>query len=118
MLCTDLGSAFELNKDYPKGITKRHGRLDHHLFLVWEFLVFLGQNLGEVKVAHLGVDLGILGSLLHEEPEIRCKGFLWEVWVCLKRVENRTMVICMVEDVRLTSITLAFCDISWVQSKT
>ena len=53
------------------------------LLLFRQLFVFLGQDLGEVQVAHLGVDLGILGAFLHEEAEVWGQGFLWEVGMSL-----------------------------------
>lgn len=44
-----------------------------------QFLVFLGQNLGQVQVTHLRVEFSILGRLLHEEAKSKgVQGLLWE----------------------------------------
>lgn len=59
-----------------------------NLFLFRKLFVFFGQDLGEIQVAHLGMDFCILGSLLHKEAKIGSEGFLWEVWMCLKQEVN------------------------------
>ena len=59
-----------------------------HLFFLGQLAVLLGQDLGEVQVAHLRVQLGVLGPLLHEEAEVWRQGLLGEVWVLLLREEK------------------------------
>lgn len=54
-----------------------------HLLLVRELLVFLGQNLGQIQVAHLRVDFGVFGAFLHEEAEVRSQRLLRKIWVSL-----------------------------------
>lgn len=62
---------------------QRLKHLDSDLLLLRKLLIFLGQNLGQVQVAHLRVDFGIFGSFLHEEAKVRRQGFLREIWVSL-----------------------------------
>ena len=59
-----------------------------YLFLLGKLLVFLGQDLGEIQVAHFGVKLGVFGPLLHEEAEIGSQGLLGEVGVFLGRQQS------------------------------
>lgn len=58
------------------------------LLLVGQLLVLLGQDLGQVQVAHLRVDFGVFGSFLHEEAKVRSQGFLGEIWMSLNRREG------------------------------
>lgn len=53
------------------------------LFLVWQLPVLLGEDLRQVQVAHLGMQLGVLGPLFHEEAEVWGQGLLGEIWVFL-----------------------------------
>lgn len=54
-----------------------------HLLLVGQLLVLLGQDLGEVQVAHLRVDFGVFGAFLHEEAKVRRQRLLREIRVSL-----------------------------------
>lgn len=54
-----------------------------HLLLVGQLLVLLGQDLGQVQVAHLRVDFGVFGSFLHEEAKVRSQRFFGEIWMSL-----------------------------------
>lgn len=54
------------------------------LLLVGQLFVLLGQDLGQVQVAHLWVDFSIFGSFLHEEAKVRCQWLLREIWMSLK----------------------------------
>lgn len=76
------------------------------LLLVWQLLVLLGQDLGQVQVAHLWVDFSIFGSFLHEEAKVRRQWLLGEIWVSLNmraplssekanRVEQNDLVLVM-----------------------
>lgn len=58
-------------------------RVCPHLLLVRQLLVLLGQDLGQVQVAHLGVNFGIFGTFLHEETKVRSQRFLREIWMSL-----------------------------------
>lgn len=58
-----------------------------NLLLVGELLVLLGQDLGQVQVAHLRVDFGVFGSFLHEEAEVRSQRLLGEIWMSLNMRE-------------------------------
>lgn len=64
-------------------------RSPSHLLLVGKLLVFLGQDLGQVQIAHLRMYFGIFGSFLHEESKVRCQGLLREIWVSLDTKEVR-----------------------------
>lgn len=66
----------------PPPRQKKHV-LHSYLFFLGQLAVLFGQDLGEVQVAHLGVQLGVLGPLLHEEAEVRCEWLLGEVGVLL-----------------------------------
>lgn len=76
------------------------------LLLVRQLFVLLGQDLGQVQVAHLWVDFSIFSSFLHEEAKVRCQWLLREIWMSLKtrapvsseeanRVEQNTLVLIM-----------------------
>ena len=54
-----------------------------NLLFVGQLLVLLGQDLGQVQVAHLWVDFGIFGSFLHEEAEIWRQRLLRKIWMSL-----------------------------------
>lgn len=41
-------------------------------------------DLSQVQVAHLRVELRVLGPLLHEEAEVRGERFLWKIRVFLE----------------------------------
>lgn len=53
------------------------------LLLVGQLLVLLGQDLGQVQVAHLRVDFGIFGSFFHEEAKVWRQRLLGEIWMSL-----------------------------------
>lgn len=61
-----------------------------YLLLVGELLVLLGQDLGQVQVAHLRVDFGVFGSFLHEEAEVRSQRLLGEIWMSLNMREVKS----------------------------
>lgn len=69
-------------------------------------LVFLGQDLGQVQVAHLRVEFSILGPLLHEEAEIRGQGLLWEVRVFLEGGTGHTEGQTSIHSLDTSSLTL------------
>lgn len=73
-----------INVTYKSAAEGHESRLwTTNLLLVWQLSVLLGEDFSQVQVAHLRVQLGVLGPFLHEEAEVRCQGLLGEIWVFL-----------------------------------
>lgn len=59
------------------------------LLFIRQLPILLREDFSEVQVAHLRVQLCILGSLLHKETEVWSQRLLGEIWVFLHLWEGK-----------------------------